>query len=182
MLAQRCIEGAKIMGPIDSLHGQWRRAVPGINMTASVIGSICYLVGSVLFLPDLEDYLNIGEGVFITGSAIIFFSQIWKVIRIGYTNISDRQDRRFRITNLMHNFVVFVADAATDLGGLFYFIGTILFLPKFITTNFGLNRAAGLFITGGTFFYYWWCFFLSFIIFVFLKRSNDSDEFDPSKE
>lgn len=146
------IQNGSAFGKRHSLSGQWRRSQAALNVACSVLGSVCYLIGSVMFLPDLEDQLGIGEGFFIAGSAIIYLSQGWKVFRIGCINKHDLSDTRFRLKNLLDHLLVVFIDVSAGLGGFFYFIGTILFLPKFIETDFGLNRSAGLFLTGGFFF------------------------------
>jgi hypothetical protein len=138
--------------PRNTRIGRFKRAEIGLNCFASIIGSALYLAGSILFLPDLSYVLIAGEALFISGSAVIYLSQGWKVYRLACTNEIDRSDRQFRLNNLLNDMQAVVIDISAGLGGFFYFIGTILFLPQFTTTDFGLNRAAGLFLCGGFFF------------------------------
>lgn len=51
-----------------------------INFFLSVIGSILYLIGSIVFLPMFAK-IDLGNLLFIIGSAFIFVSQIWKLAR-----------------------------------------------------------------------------------------------------
>jgi hypothetical protein len=131
---------------------RWERIKNGLNHFASIIGSALYLAGSILFLPDLAYVLTVGEALFIAGSAVIFFSQAWKVYRSGCTNQDDSYNNQFRFKNLLNDIQAVIINTSAGFGGFFYFIGTILFLPRYITTDFGLNRAAGLFVCGGFFF------------------------------
>ena len=135
--------------PSNTILGRYERAEVGINSVVSIFGSLLYLVGSILFLPNLQDQLTVGEWLFIIGSAFIFTSQAWKVYRSGCTNPSDRLNRLFRFANLFHDLPVLGADVFGGLGGLFYFIGTILFFPDLSSTDSELLRAPILFVCGG---------------------------------
>jgi hypothetical protein len=72
-----------------------KRAESRLNCFASVLGSSLFLAGSILFLPDLSNALTVGEALFIAGSAVIYFSQVWKVYRLACTNKINRFDTRF---------------------------------------------------------------------------------------
>ncbi|CAF1393069.1 unnamed protein product [Didymodactylos carnosus] len=135
--------------PRYKILGRLKRAEVGLNLLASVIGSTLYLVGSILFLPALSNGLLAGEMCFIAGSAVTYLSQGWKIYRIACTSNVDRYDTRFRLNNLFHDIPAFALDTSSGLGAFFYFIGTIFFLPQFTKTDFGLDRAAGLFVCGG---------------------------------
>lgn len=135
--------------PAKTWIGRYQRAEPGINVCVSIIGSALYLAGSILFLPTYADDLVVGEWLFIAGSAFIFVSQAWKVFRTGCRNVSNRLDRRFRFSNIFKNFIVVLADSFAGFGGVFYFVGTILFLPQLNTSETVGYRAAVLFTCGG---------------------------------
>lgn len=142
-----------------------KRAEDGLNCFTSIIGSALYLTASILFLPDFSHELTVSEALFMAGSTVIYISQGWKVYRIGCTNKNDLSDTPFRLKNLLNDIQLVIINISVGLGALFYFISTILFLPKFTTTDFGINRAAGLFVCGGFFFavagiflqYYYYC-------------------------
>ncbi|CAF3176904.1 unnamed protein product [Rotaria socialis] len=134
--------------PRSSLLGHWQRSEVGINVFVSVCGSILYLIGSIFFIPALSDYVIAGDWLFIVGSAFIFSSQGWKVYRMSRTNVADRTDHRFRLANLANNISVVFADVFTGFGGVFFFIGTILFLPRFNISDADENRAAIIFVLG----------------------------------
>ncbi|CAF5035924.1 unnamed protein product [Rotaria sp. Silwood1] len=129
--------------------GLWERSEVGINVFASVCGSICYLIGSIFFIPALSNYLIAGDWLFIVGSALIFLSQGWKVFRLSRMNPDDKTDHKFRFANILRDAPTFFADTFTGFGGVFYFVGTILFLPRFNLSDFDENRASILFVVGG---------------------------------
>ncbi len=141
--------------PPDTLRGRYERAEVGINFFISACGSALYLAGSILFIPKFKEELTVGEWLFIIGSTFIYVSQAWKVYRSACTNISDRQDHRFRLSNFLNDLPALGVDGFAGIGGLFYFIGTILFLPSFNISSSDATRAAILFVCGGT------CFTLS---------------------
>lgn len=138
-----------------SLSGRYERAEVGLNFFMSACGSALYLAGSILFIPAFEKEIVLGEWFFIVGSSFIYLSQAWKVFRAACTNPHNVQDRRFRLSNLLNDVPALGVDGFAGLGGVFYCIGTIFFLPQFNTTDAGALRAAILFICGGT------CFTLS---------------------
>lgn len=133
----------------DTLRGRYERAEIGINFFISACGSALYLAGSILFIPDLNE-LGPGEWLFIVGSTFIYVSQAWKVYRSACTNPSDLDDHRFRISNFKHDLPALGVDGFAGIGGVFYFFGTILFLPYFNTSSAATVRAAILFVFGGT--------------------------------
>jgi hypothetical protein len=135
--------------PSNTLLGRYRRAKKGINSIVSLFGSALYLAGSILFIPTFENELFLGGLFFIIGSAAIFVSQSWKVYRSGCTDVSDRLNRRFRFVNLFNDPLVLGIDFFGGLGGLVYFIGTILFLADLNTTDTDGVRAAIVFVCGG---------------------------------
>lgn len=112
--------------------------VDGKNFFLSAIGSFLYLIGSILFIPSLNA-MTLGTQIFIIGSTVIAISQAWKLSRYpDYT------------TDLPAIHV----DSGAGIGGFFYLIGSIFFLPSLTGTNIG-GLAAPLFVCGGA------CFFWS---------------------
>ncbi|CAF1231849.1 unnamed protein product [Didymodactylos carnosus] len=143
--------------PKSDLRGKYERAAIGLNFFMSACGSALYLAGSILFLQIFEKELVVGEWLFIVGSAVIYLSQVWKLYRSGCTNIDDRHDQSFTIKNILNDKPALGIDLFAGLGAIFYFIGTILFLPNFNTSPSGWTeeRSSWLFVAGGT------CFTLS---------------------
>jgi len=141
--------------PSNTLSGRFERAEVGINFFVSVCGSAFYLAGSILFIPTFDKELVLGEWFFIIGSTFIYVAQGWKVYRAACTNINDRHNHRFRLSNLSNDLPALGVDGFAGLGGVFYFFGTILFLSAFNKTDADAIRAAILFVCGGT------CFTLS---------------------
>ncbi|CAF0823856.1 unnamed protein product [Adineta steineri] len=131
---------------------RYRRIQIDLNYLGSILGSILYLAGSVLFLPKFSDDIIAGDVLFITGSAAIFLSEAWKIYRLACTNAVDPNDIHFHFQNVRHNLQAIFISFFAGLGGVFYFVGTILFLPQYTSTDFGENRAAALFLCGGIFF------------------------------
>jgi hypothetical protein len=141
--------------PHATFIGRYERAEVGINFFTSVCGSALYLAGSILFIPTFENELVLGEWFFIIGSTFIYVSQAWKVYRAGCTNINQQSDRRFHFSNFSNDLSALGVDAFAGIGGVFYFIGTIVFLLYFNKSDSDAMRAAILFVCGGT------CFTLS---------------------
>jgi hypothetical protein len=141
--------------PADTHRGRYERAEVGMNFFLSACGSALYLAGSILFIPTFEKELVAGEWIFIIGSTVIYVSQAWKVYRSACTNIGRPQDRSFRFWNIFNDMSALGVDGFAGLGGVFYCIGTICFLPSFNKTVADANRSAILFVCGGT------CFTLS---------------------
>lgn len=136
-----CITKTKYKGE-QSLFNTLLRAEIGINFFCSAIGSLMYLLGSIFFIPSL-DMLPAGEFLFIYGSLVIFFSQLWKCLRTAFIG-------GFKLTNITEDFSGFVVDLCAGLGGLCYCIGTLIF--ESMVTDYDQNIASHWFVTGGTFF------------------------------
>lgn len=135
----------------DSFIGKYQRAENGLNFAFSAFGSLLYLIGSILFIPSLNQIV-LGTQIFIPGSAVIFLSQSWKVYRAACTNPDNLFDKSFSLSNLKYDLPGFGVDAAAGLGGLAYMIGSYLFLPDIAITNDDVIRAALWFILGGLLF------------------------------
>ena len=85
-----------------------------LKISLSMIGSACYVVGSIGFIPGAPpntNFTNPNFGVvgFIMGSLFISCSQLWKTYRIGRTDLTA--------TGVEFN---------ACLGAWFFFIGTVM--------------------------------------------------------
>lgn len=136
--------GKKHFGDKNTSQGRYKRAENGMNFALSATGSFLYLVGSILFIPSLDAILW-GTIVFIPGSLIIFLSQSWKLYRSACFRDNDPNDKSFSVSNWGHDVSGFLIDLNAGLGGFFYMIGSILFLPLYAQ----YFAAAVWFILGG---------------------------------
>ena len=127
------------------------RSAVGINFFFSAIGSLLYLLGSIDFIPMFNRIVE-GTWIFIIGSSIIFLSQLWKVLRTLKTNSRNEYDHKLRLANAFDDKSGFGVDTCAGIGGLAYFIGSIMFLPYYNTTTQNEFNAASVFVTGGMFF------------------------------
>lgn len=127
------------------------RAELGLNFFFSAIGSALYLIGSIDFIPSLEQIVD-GTWIFIFGSSVIFLSQLWKVIRTLRTNRYNDFDHSFKLSNAKDDLPAFGVDVCAGLGGLAYCVGSIMFLPQNDTSPESEFRAAAVFVTGGSLF------------------------------
>lgn len=91
-----------------------------INFFASATGSTLYLIGSAFFIPALK-MAEQGAELFIIGSAVIVFSQVWKICR------GPLQEGKTFKQLLQEDASGFYVDLFAGLGGAMYFIGTFLF-------------------------------------------------------
>jgi hypothetical protein len=132
---EKCTEG---MRPANTTGGMWDRAVNGVNFFYSALGSFLYLWGSIYFIPSLNVIVQ-GTWIFIFGSVIIFTSQSWKLSRYTWSD----------------DYPAAGVDLGACIGGLFYLLGSIMFLPAEDSTDVATMAAATLFTMGGL------CFFLS---------------------
>lgn len=135
-------EVAAVEGEVDtSFKDAFRRSEQDINFFLSLFGSLLYLIGSVLFIHEKQTGLY-ATLMFIIGSIMIVASQLWKLLRhanyAGYTPVLN-------------------IEVTTGLGGLSYLVGSIMFLPSIDTTIAATQRAAVVFVIGGTFFLYSSC-------------------------
>jgi len=131
-----CVDGPDLRAAAVG-QGQSPGACNGINFFWSVIGSALYLAGSIAFIPELDSLLA-GQWLFIVGSAFIFTSQYAKIHRGGGALAVWREDA-----------AAFVVDAMAGVGGVFYFVGTILSLPAYDPDDAATTRYADLFTLGG---------------------------------
>jgi YrhK-like protein len=133
------------MEPNDTQWGNYQRLENGLNFFYSAIGSFLYLVGSVYFIPETDSIL-LGTELFIAGSFVIFTSQSWKIYRQGFSP----QEKRFSFSNYSSDLLSLYVDVGAGMGGLFYLIGSVYFLPEYDITNQDTIRAAALFTVGGS--------------------------------
>jgi hypothetical protein len=145
-----CI-GGNSNQPLRTVCTKLKRAQFGINFFTSAIGSLLYLLGSIFFIPA-TNLLYQGEILFIVGSLVIFFSQLWKCVRTAVTN-EGNNEKNSMLNNIKADFSGFNIDLWAGMGGLFYAIGTYVF--KNTITSDDLLNAVNLFVIGGS------CFFLS---------------------
>jgi len=138
-------------GPSDSLWGQYLRKENGLNFALSCIGSLLYLIGSILFIPRLNAIV-LGTQIFIYGSLVIFLAQAWKVYRQGCHSETNLSVREFKLQNYEADLPALGVDACAGLGGLSYMIGSIYFLPEYDISDSVTVKAATLFTIGGVFF------------------------------
>lgn len=90
-----------------------------LNFFVSVIGSIMYLIGAILFLPMFAK-IDPGNLLFIIGSACIFLSQTWKLARTF-----SEEGKSLRECYEQDVCIVYM-DVFSGLGGLMYLIGTFI--------------------------------------------------------
>lgn len=129
--------------------GKVQRATNGLNFFLSAIGSFLYLVGSIMFIPVLKMIVE-GSEVFIVGSTIIFVSQSWKIYRTGCVHEGMPLHSKFSLYNTIFNDIWgFCVDLFAGLGGFFYCVGSVLFLPQYDSNDSEETRAAAWFQCGG---------------------------------
>jgi hypothetical protein len=84
------------------------------NISLSATGSLAYVIGSIGYIPSLQSISPLlGIWGFIIGSAFIFFSQVWKLYRIGLPINKDA------LTALL-------VEGGACIGGLLFLIGSLL--------------------------------------------------------
>ena len=167
-----CI-GGNANQPLRTVCTKLKRAQFGINFFSSAIGSLLYLLGSIFFIPA-TNLLYQGVILFIVGSWVIFFSQLWKCIRTAITN--EGNNEKISIwKNIKADFSGFNVDLWAGMGGFFYAIGTCVF--KNMVTSDDLLKAVNLFVTGGS------CFFISgiFMQYRYFCIKNESSNKVDSK-
>ncbi|CAF4198633.1 unnamed protein product [Adineta steineri] len=128
---------------------RYRRIKINLNYLASILGSLLYLVGSVFFLPKFEDKEIVGDILFIVGAAVISLSEGCKIYRFACTSALDSNDTQFHVKNIRHNLQAIFISCFALFGGVFDFIGAILYLPHLNQTDFDENRATALFLCAG---------------------------------
>jgi hypothetical protein len=132
--------------PKGTLIGTLQRAENGVNFFFSLFGSTLYLIGSIMFIPELDEIVS-GTIVFIVGSLFIFFSQSWKLWRVIRV-----EGLSFNLSNLLEDLPGTFVDLFAGLGGFAYFVGSVIFLPQYDTSDSETYIAALWFQLGGLLF------------------------------
>lgn len=106
----------KYLDDKTTMRGKYQRAENGINFFCSLTGSSLYFIGSVLFIPSVNEaagstYADVW--IFIYGSAVIFGSQMWKLYRSGKIN-DDPYDKTFRTSNWWADWPAFAGSKLFD--------------------------------------------------------------------
>jgi hypothetical protein len=139
------------MAPAKTFSGWYQRAENGINFFFSACGSFLYLVGSIMYIPS-TNMLTDGIYTFIIGSAVIFFSQSWKLYRQGLA-LNARNVMEYSTENYSHDMPAFYIDLGAGAGGFLYCVGSILALPSIDTTIAVTTWSAVFFQLGGISFF-----------------------------
>ncbi len=147
------VVGRHLESPL-TFHGKLQRADVGLNFFMSFIGSTLYLVGSILYIPQINQSAT-GNVIFIYGSTVIYLSQSWKLFRGGKINEHDSNDTLWRITTFRTDWSGALVDFFAGIGGFFYFVGSIIMLPEYDTNTSVTHIGAQWYFAGG------WCFLLS---------------------
>jgi hypothetical protein len=121
------------------------------NILLSAVGSLCYIAGSIGFFPAVAaSTALVGNLGFFIGSALIFVSQCWKLLRIFLTGRVCLEDGS-----------AVGVEAGAALGALFFLIGT------YLTWLTSASYALVLFLwLAGSFFFTLGSLFLAFRHFV----------------
>ena len=124
----------------------------GLNSLLTTTGSVFYLLGCILFIPQLNSE-GPGDIIFIPGSCIIMISEGWKLHRAGC--VYKQEDgymyigRSFRWIHVWKGeLVFFMGDLATWLGAALFLVGSIVFLPQYDTNTHDADVAASIFLIG----------------------------------
>lgn len=165
---------SKYMRPRETLLGMYDRAENGLNFFLSVTGSFLYLLGSIYLLPYKYYSSYNSTVVYIYGSLAIFLSQAWKLYRAGKYNSQFPMERRFSCGNWDQDMPGFFVDLFACLGGLFYFLGSVLFLPQYDLIDEITSIASGIYVLGGA------CFFLSGLSILVRYFDSSNSNFDDS--
>lgn len=129
--------------------GSRQRAGNGINFFSSAIGSFCYLIGSVCFIPELDSF-TIGGYIYAAASVLIVISQACKLYRTGFDfTDKDSFSRGFQFSNWLIDTPGTYIDGLAGFGGVCYLVGSILFLPQYDINDAVAYAAAVWFQIGG---------------------------------
>ena len=151
-----------------SCYSQFHLSSNYWNSLLSVFGSILYLIGSVMFIPQLH-VLVLGTIMYILASFVIFLSQMFKLYRAGCRSpspgtptppvsvVTDEATKKssyfnannFQLRHLTEDLSAVGVDLAAGLGSFAYMIGSYLFLPHVAVTEMDITHATAWFITGG---------------------------------
>lgn len=143
----------------DTCLGKYQRMENGINFFMSMLGSLLYFIGSIMFIPSLNS-ISLGTKIFVLGSAVAVIAQSWKIFRAAFNrkrkrnseDPADKNQNNFRPASCMNwcnDTPGFVIDLLAGLGGFGYFVGSIYFLPRFDLTDEDTVIAASWFTAAG---------------------------------
>lgn len=133
------------LNPADSWIGWYFRAENGLNFFLSACGSLIYLIGSACFLPQIDKDI-LGFQIFIFGSFLIVYTQLWKLYRAGRAFKSGTKGWHFALANYLSGDIAGVTiDFFALVGGFGYLIGSFAYL---YSVNSALVGAAW-YIVGG---------------------------------
>jgi hypothetical protein len=133
--------------PNKTCLGLWQRSSNGINFFLSFLGSLLYLIGSVMFIPYFQQIIT-GIYVFIVASFVIIVSQAWKIIKGG---IYSWRIMQFSFLNY-NDVPALLVDLNTFFGAVFYLIGSIYFLPDIDKKAADTRESTNFFVIGGVFY------------------------------
>ena len=127
-----------------------------LNTLLTAVGSLSYLIGCILFIPELEKE-TIGDILFIPGSAVIMISESWKIYRSGCTIINENgeysTDGEFSFSHIWYgDYIGFYEDITILIGATIFLIGSVLFLPVYDQDDYDTDIAAITFVIGSLFF------------------------------
>eukprot|EP01031_Cornospumella_fuschlensis_P027211 gene27211-32876_t len=129
--------------------GRRQRVANGANFFASAIGSFCYLIGSICFIPELDAFTT-GGYIYTAASVLITISQASKLYRAGFDfTDKDSFNHGFVLSNWSRDVPGVCVDGLAGFGGVCYLIGSILFLPQNDANESVGYAAATLFQIGG---------------------------------
>jgi hypothetical protein len=133
--------------PNDTFIGILQRSSNGVNFFLSFSGSSLYLIGSIFFIPEVNQNLA-GIYVFIIASIVVVIAQAWKIIKNGFGSWKTVE---FSFSNYSDIAALFV-DCNTFIGAIFYLLGCIFFLPTVDKTALETREATNFFVIGGVFY------------------------------
>lgn len=98
----------------DDLRIQFKWEI--INACCYLTGGVIFIAGSILFLPDYEEHVNVGSWLFILGSFFYLFVSSHDLYEVFHA-------KKPKLVDAM-------AASAYCIGGLIFIIGSYQFLPK----------------------------------------------------
>lgn len=113
-----------------------------INFFINVTGSVLYLVGSIMFIPETKNFF-FGVHLFIVGAFFVAFSQVWKLSR------TIIQPNKTILECIKDNTMTVILDLLAFFGAFFYFVGSF-FCQDSINNNLNTTLGALMFVIGAT--------------------------------
>lgn len=115
----------------------------GLNASTYIIGALCFVVGSVFFLPMYQQYSAAAAWLFIIGSAVYLVVVVHDFIEL--TIYYRRHKRRGRKTMLE-----FLTSTGYVIASVLFLVGSVCFLPSVFKEAWGA-----------------WCFIIGSALFAF---------------